>query len=550
MTSTIRVLASFGSILLVTGLLAQEPAPKGPGAEATAPSLKIEIADEPKAIDPVTLMPPALTKTVTIEFKKRPLRDIIKWLQQEQQLAVIVDTKALSDEGILMSHQVDDRLVNEPLYLLLDRLQALELSWYMDDGNLYLTATVNAQQHPVTRQYNLGDLLDAGFQQQSILDTIQESTHGPWDCDEPGTGTLVLLGDVLFVRQLEPVQQEVSSLLTALLHHSRRTILMDCPQHAVLRAKLDQKVSVDFDEVAIEEAVAQLATLAGVDIRIDRSVVESDVSSRQLVTLTANDQKLRSLIQRLVTDTELAPMIRDGVLWVATAEAENNRTHTAVFDVRDLCRSKEESEALSDAINSQTEGPWEVDEPGTGILIFPKPGTMVVSQTESQLDAVLELLETYRSALRASKPRLVKGIDPKDEVLTRYYRMPTVMANDLLSALPELVVPGTWKTPELPKNVGTLRIASSKAQIQTVISPQAAGTMGPSSSMTISIPYSVLIVQQTREAHEKIFQLIQKLENGDTPDLSGDGKRPKGQGGQQGGFGGGFFQVPKRTMND
>ena len=530
--------------MLVTSLLAQEPALPETGAVATAPSLKIEIADEPRAIEPVTLMPPALAKAVSREFKRTPLRDIIKWLQNEQQLTVIVDTQALSDDGILMSHQVDDRLVNEPLYLLLDRLQALKLWWYMDDGNLYLTTIEKAQHHPVTRQYNIGDLLDAGFKAESILDTIQQSTTGPWDVDEPGTGTLVQLGDVLFVRQTEPMQREVSSLLTALLHHGRRTILMECPQHATIRASLDQKVSVNFDELAFDEAVAQLATLAGVDIRVDRASIESEVSNRYLVTLVANDQKLGTLIQRLSTDAELTPMIRGGVLWVASLEAEQIRRHTAVFDVRDLCRSQDESEALSDAIMSQTEGPWDVDEPGTGTLIFPKPGTMVVLQTESVLNEVLDLLETYRSALRASKPRLVKGGNPNDDVLTRYYRMPSVMANDLFVILPELIVTGTWKTPELPKNVGTLHIVSSKAQVQTTPSPQSKEATSPLPAATINIPYSVLIIQQTREAHMEISELFQKIENGDSADLSIKGNGHRGAGGQQGGFGGGFFQAP------
>lgn len=545
MNHALRLLVASILSMLVTGLMAQEPVLKERGADAAAPSLKIEIADEPRAIDPVTLMPPALAKAVSHEFKKTPLRDLIKWLQNEQQLTVIVDTKVLSDEGILLSQQIDERLVNEPLYLLLDRLQALKLSWYLDDGNLYLTSADQAKLHTVTWQYNLGDLLDAGYKTESILDTIEQSTSGPWDVDEPGTGTLVQLGDVLFVRQTEPMQREVSSLLTALLHHGRRTLLMDCPQHAAIRAKLDQKISVNFDELSFEEAVTQLATLAGVDIRIDRSSIELDASRRQVVTLVANDQKLGTLIRRLSTDAEYTPMIRDGVLWVTTHDAESSRYRTAVFDVRDLCRSQEESEALTDAIMSQTKGPWDVDEPGTGTLIFPQPGTMVILQTEAELNEVLDLLETYRSALRASKPRVAKaGSNPKDDILTHYYRMPTVMAHDLSTKLPELVAPGTWKTPELPKNVGTLHMVFSKAQVQTLSAPQSKESPSPEASAMISTPYSVLIIQQTREVHAEIYQLIQKIENGDSPHLTKDGKIPQSSGGQQGGFGGGFFQAP------
>ncbi len=544
-------------IVMLSGLLsatvfAQLPASVEKPVETAAPSLKIEIPDEPQAFDPATLMPPELAKRVTHEFKRTSLREVIQWLQQEQQLKVIVDAQALSNAGVLISDQVSERLENEPLYQLLDRLQSLQLAWYVADGNVHLTTTESVSEHYITIPYNIGDLLDAGIEDVALLSTIEQSTSGPWDADEPGTGTLVQLGDVLFVRQTDSMQREVSALLTALQKPSRRTLLLDCPQHAGLREKLEQRISVNFQETAFEEAVSQLAALAMADIRIDRSLSTAGIRNRQPVTLAANEQKLRTIIQGLAIDVKLVPLLRDGVLWIATEESASERYHTAVFDVRDLCRNSDESSALTEAILSQTAGPWDDNEPGTGTLEFPLPGTMVVRQTEAQLDAVLELLENYRIALRASKPRKPHGPDPK-ELVTHYYRMSSEMADDLGTTLPVLVSPESWKTPETPDQPGTLHVVKSQPKIE-VLPATAAPVKTATAAATqtvVSVSYSVLIIRQTRETHLKIGELIQKIEYGDASEnaiigISGGGGKGRqgGQGGgQQGGFGGGFFLI-------
>src|SRR5690606_33086007 len=101
---------------------------------------------------------------------------------------------------------------------------------------------------------------------------------------------------------------------------------------------------------------------------------------------------------------------------------------TAVYDVRDLCRDSRESKALHEAIENQAHPETWENIGGLGSISFPRPGVLVVFQTEQVHDAVLQLLENYRLALRASKPRVPKS--SPQEIVTRYYRMPTPMAND------------------------------------------------------------------------------------------------------------------------
>ncbi len=547
-----------GLVLLLDGelLRAQEPTPVAASNEA--PSLKVEIADEPRAIDPATLMPPELAQRVTHTFEQTSLRDLITWLRTEQKLTVIVDTAALTEQNILINEQLHEELHDEPVYLLLDRLRTLGLSWYIADGNLFLTTLEKVELHRVTVPYNVGDLLDIGYEDASLMSTIEQETTGPWDADEPGTGTIVMLGDVLFVRQTAAVQREVGGLLAALRKPARRTLLLDCPQHAALREKLNQRISVNFAETPFDEAVRELARLAETTIRIDRSLSEAGVRMRQPITFSANEQTLGTIMQSLVIGAPLAPSLRDGQIWISSKESLDEKRHTAVLDVRDLCRNNDESAALINAVVSQTRGPWDQNEPGTGTLSCPLPGTLVVRQTMEQLDAVSELLENYRTALRASKPRKPRVPDPQ-EVSTRYYRMPTEMATDLADTLPLLIGAGSWKIAEALDQPGELRITASKPELE-VANFVVPGKAGPAANPQVgSVPYSVLIIKQTRENHHQIVELIRNVQYGnasmpdDFPRSGGGGKRNPGQGGggamrgggggQQGGFGGGVFQV-------
>ena len=51
----------------------------------------IEIAEEPKTIDPTALLPEILAARATVQFHAQPLRDVVKWLQEERSLNVLVN---------------------------------------------------------------------------------------------------------------------------------------------------------------------------------------------------------------------------------------------------------------------------------------------------------------------------------------------------------------------------------------------------------------------------------------------------------------------------
>jgi hypothetical protein len=507
-------------------------------AAALATAEQSQIADEPKTVDPATLMPPQLAAPATVDFTDSSLNAIVQWLQAEQQVGVLLDTKSLADAGILMSEPVSDRLNNDPLYLLLNRLRSLGLDWYLEDDLLHITTIKTAGERMSTEPYNVGDLFDAGYKSDDLIATIKAAVDGPWTGGGEDGRSIELLGDVLFVRQTSPMHREVAGLLAALRQHGRQTLTFDPPLHALLRQSLDQNVTVDFQDTPLSAAVRQLAESSGADIRLDTvSLRASRIRDREPVTLKLADRKLSTVLQALLADLRLTWILRDGVLWITTADQAQAFRKTAVFDVRDLCRDESESFALRAAIQNQTKGPWQG---GGGTITFARPGTMVVRHTESALQSVLNLLENYRLALRASKPRQRTEADP-NEVLTRYYRLQAGIADDLTKHLPQLVRPGTWKDDQHPEATGTILRLTSGAELRDAEgNPVIAetGDPGPSGPRALVVNYAVLIIRQTRAAHDEIAKLIDKVEQGDMPEGGGGGF-----GG--GGFGGGLFSAPE-----
>jgi hypothetical protein len=243
----------------------------------------------------------------------------------------------------------------------------------------------------------------------------------------------------------------------------------------------------------------------------------------------------------LLADLNLTWILRDGVLWITTADRADEQQKTAVYDVRDLCRNQEEADELAGAIQKQTAGPWsDIDGTG-GTLAFPRTGTMVVRQTERVLREVRDLLARYREALLASKPRQRDAVDPQ-EVVTRYYRVHDKIADGLVQVLPLLVQPDTWNRDEFkPDAAGTMLKVSSEPELRDaqgrVISTAAADDKS-SPADALVVPRAVLIIRQTRAVHDEIAEVIRRVEQGDVPD---EQAMPGGFGG--GGFGGGYFSV-------
>ena len=309
----------------------------------------------------------------------------------------------------------------------------------------------------------------------------------------------------------------------------------------LLHEKLLQKISITLEEVPLSEAIAEIVRVSGADIRANAvELKKAGVRDRSPISMEMSDQKLSLVLQAALSDFKLTWLVQDGVIWIVQNSTAEAATRTATYDVRDLCRDAAESEALMYALMEQAGGSWEDNGDKQGVLLFVRPGILVVRHTEQMLDSVLQLLENYRTALRESKPRKKLGPDPK-EVVTYYYRLPTEMAKDFQLHLAELVRPGTWKSENNPDAPGTIMILKSTSDLQQTFGKTAVHSKGSSdagSGYIMVVDNSVLIIRHMREVQEEIDNLLDKLTTGSRPV---DPNAMGGQGG--GGFGGGFFDV-------
>ncbi len=538
------------SVLAVLLLIPCHVAMHAAAQEATQPAeaaVQVPVvADEPKTIDPATLVPAPLAVTATVQFTNASLRDVLEWLRTEQKLTVLLETSALAASEISLVEPVSDRLHEAPLYLLLNRLRVLGLAWYFEDNILHITSATVADARRRTLPYNVGDLLDGGYELDDLADVIT-GTVAPesWE-DVGGDGAVKFLGDVMFIRQTDPVQRQVQGLLAALRQHARQTFILDPPQHLALRTKLEQPISVDFLDTPLESAVTEIGKQSQVDVRLDIGALRDvRVREREPVTLKLSDCALRTVLQAMLMDLKLTWILQDGVLWLTSEARADAFFKTAVYDVRDLCHERAEADALMEAVQSQTEADWQ-DSGGAGSLASPQPGTLVVYHRERVLMDVLALLETYRAALRSSKPRDRRVEDPA-EVITVYYRLHANMAEGLASVLPQLVQPDTWKSDTRPDAAGEiLQVASppdlfsEDGRLASATAAHDPAAKDPAAAHALVVTRTVLIVRQTRAAHDEIAKVISRVESGDARGAAGGAM---GMGGGMGGMGG-FFAVP------
>ena len=520
-----RISTSIASLLtaaaIASTLDAQQPAAAPPVGQP--PSLAITIPAEPKAVDGTKLLPAPFTKPLTVAFENQPLADVVRWLRDDLKLQVAVDEERFA------AVRVNDRLADQPLPLLLGRLASVNIGWFLEEGVLHLVPHGEANARLVLVRYNLGPLLDAGFEPNRISETLRRETNATWKEEDWNAGTTVLVGDILFVKQRQSAHIEIAALLSALEQHGRRTLLFDPSWKEPLLAALKKPLTVQFDDVPLGEAIRQLGRELGTELRIDTRIPAGDVE-RAPVKYAAADQTL-PLILDAIAKPPLGFELRSGAIWVIPRTAQTLERTTAVYDVRDLCLDFEESNALRDAIRSQVRGPWDGQKGQSGSIAFPKPGVLVVRQSAAELDEISTLLEDFRFALRASKPRGKAGPDLK-KVELRIYRVPAEMAVDVEKLVLELVAPDSWEQTNAGQP-GTIRRAVSQTKLEKLD--------GPTGPAVASQNYAALLIRQTVENHQEIAALLQRLETGDPP--VSNVTTPKREG--IGGFGRGFFQNPR-----
>ncbi|MBM3963758.1 MAG: hypothetical protein FJ308_01640 [Planctomycetes bacterium] len=516
--------------------LAQEPATAQETgvAQSTATNQEqirnVIIADEPKYIDPIEWVPESLRKKVTHTFQEAPLNEVANWIQSQTGLSVVLDERALEEENLSSSELVTESLVDVPVFQFLDRLERMGVDWNLE-GNMVTLLPPNASLRNV--QYNIGDLLDVDYKPDDLLSALTSAIAPDSWGDAGGVSTVVLLGDVLFVRQVPKTHRRIAAFLEALRHPSRRTWVDESKEHETIASILGTKASVQFQATPLAQAIQSLATQHRLNIRLDRVALRKErISERLPISIDIREQPLQTILQFITSQHGLGWFYRDGVVWITPENEAKVELKLAVFDVRDLCSNRADCSRLLRAIEQQADPEGWSNAGGIGVIAFPLSGIMVISQKESIIDEVLNLLENYRSALKNSKRRISPESDPEGYE-TKYYRLPTPVAQDLQVLLPKLIAKNSWndQDPSIEGALGTIQICRSRSDVRN-------GNTDKNTPSTLE-PYSVLIIHQKRKIHPQISDIITKIEAGDAPGFGVMGGIVGGMGGGMGGTGGG-----------
>ena len=105
---------------------------------------------------------------------------------------------------------------------LVEALQEVDhVGFVIHKGTLVVTSDIPCFNAALTRIYPVGKLQPLGMQR--LMELIKSETSGPWDSDEPGTGTIQALGDALVVRQDAKNHREIETLLDLLVRAEIKT---------------------------------------------------------------------------------------------------------------------------------------------------------------------------------------------------------------------------------------------------------------------------------------------------------------------------------------
>jgi hypothetical protein len=541
------------AVPVAQNVVAQE---NGAAATAVDAAPAVEEGDVVR-IDPAEFLPPQLSQPIDLELVDVPLRDAMELISERIGAPVFLDVRGLSDAGVTTDEAVSEKTSGEPVYLLLERMLrsvgGVPLAWHWEDEILHITTQEAEQEVMFTVSYNIRDLLDGGYDPDSLSETIQECTEGPWqDVDGIG-GHPQQFGDVLVVRQTRLVQRQVGALLKALRSAGRERRVLAPEWHGRIEGQLNQNVTIDFDQTPLNDVIMTINESYGTFLQLDsQTLQDAGVTSDQPVTLRLSGQPLRVALKYLLKDlggVDCTTLIEDGRIWVTTKERADEGLETVVYDVGDIVQGdKQLSEDLADLLMNQTEGPWRAFDGIGGVISIPLPDLFVVRQTRPIHVAIRALLAEPRTAMSQAKAQgkpVVFGADLPDSTETRYYLLTAEMADDLISLLPELVAAGTWSSTvagdgtvvELsPNGTGTIRKVALGQNWETLgplmggrfgggffdvpVLYQAIGGNGgaaepagtdPNAPKFTPAPEAVLIITHKRSVHREIREFLRKL---------------------------------------
>ncbi len=170
-------------------------------------------------------------------------------------------------------------------------------------------------------------------------------------------------------------------------------------QEDKIRAALDHRTEMQLVDTPLQDAIDFLEDLHQINILIDTpSLTAANVEKDVPVTLELADVSLRSTLNLVLAQHGLTFLIEDEVVKIVTVASASSRFSTRIYPIPDLAENEQEAETISDSIKAAAGvGVWS-EKGGGSISYVHRSRSLVVRQTFSAHEDIVEMLKGLRLA--------------------------------------------------------------------------------------------------------------------------------------------------------
>ncbi|PHS18328.1 MAG: hypothetical protein COA78_02335 [Blastopirellula sp.] len=522
--------------------------------------LSLSISSSTSAQEPITVVPTPETqeqdkalaklkagiqKRITVDFKGTPLAEVVAYLQEKTGVPFRIDHRALDDVGLLDDTPITIKLKQVRLKILLRlMLRQLDLTWVYSENRIEITTPDEADGHLEARHHYVLDLVMAeghqepSYGQEPDYDFIIELMFttiepGSWDFSGPPP-VYIVDGGIVF-EQTDYMHEKVAALFDTLRTVKKLpnkkydvTPIDIMGTDPSIQEKLAKPIQeVNFKGAPLPEVMNFLSEAIDLNIFIDqRSLDDIRLSPSFKVSGQWKNASAKTILRDLLTEHDLAYMMHDDVVMIATLVETEFDLITKVYPVRDfaaqdttgyeLLNWSSDYDELISAISATIEPySWARGGGPGSCSAFELADCLVISQTDEVHQKIKELLTRIRLKRKGQpidKPWLVNAGQP----FVHAYTLPGLF--------------GQQSSPTEGERQKSLE------RLMTLITSKVEPDSWENDANTIETIGDRLIVTQVRATHLKIYRFLEDLGF-----LNSTQRSHRGFGGrfQDNGFGGG-----------
>lgn len=184
-----------------------------------------------------------------------------------------------------------------------------------------------------------------------------------------------------------------------------------------LRAALDQRTEIAFTDTPLMDVIDFLEDVHGIVVITDvRSLMAAKVTFDVPVNLELKEVSLRSALRLILAPNGLTYRIEDDVMKITSAETERSHFITRTYPIPDLVASDDDgSVAISQAMETAV-GAASWGEKAGSVSYVHRSRSLVVRQTFTAHDEIVELLNSLRTAAAMQDQAAKLGKDSPDKL--------------------------------------------------------------------------------------------------------------------------------------